>query len=115
MDERELDTLIEHLVEESEATRHEDMPADAKPVRRSRGIVMSVRLNEREYAALLEAARRRELPASTLMRSLVQRYLREPVTVEDGRPAVNVEPPGLGQFIPFKARSDALAKQRAAI
>jgi predicted DNA-binding ribbon-helix-helix protein len=75
MDESHLEAALQQEVLASERTRDLPYPAQTRGRRATRGVVLSVRLSESEYARLIEAADRRELPPSTLVRSLVQEFL----------------------------------------
>lgn len=63
--------LAARLREESEATREDEYPEDARPTRPNRSKVYSVRLSTEEQAHIEEVARARHLPASTLVRSWI--------------------------------------------
>lgn len=64
-------TLAAQLREESERTREDAYPADAKPTRPNRSKVYSVRLSASEQALIEQVAEARHLPASTLVRSWI--------------------------------------------
>lgn len=63
--------LAARLREESEGTREDDYPTDARPSRPNRTKVYSIRLSEDEQARVQQAADAQHLPASTLVRSWI--------------------------------------------
>lgn len=63
--------LINALREESERTKDEPYPPDAKPTRPNRSRVYSVRLSPDEQVRVQQLAEEKHLPPSTLVRSWI--------------------------------------------
>jgi len=65
--------LLDQVREESERTKDDPYPDNARPARTDRGRsrVYSVRLNEEEYRAVQRVAEAAHLPASSLVRSWI--------------------------------------------
>jgi hypothetical protein len=78
--------LIEQEIEAMEASSDQPDRADrAKPIRKNRGEILSLRLRPEELEELTAAAEAKGVPVSTLARSLVVQGLRpqpEPVPLE---------------------------------
>lgn len=63
--------LIRTLREESERTKDDPYPPDAKPTRPNRSRVYSVRLSPEEQVRVQQLAEEKHLPPSTLVRSWI--------------------------------------------
>lgn len=72
--------LAAQLREESERTRHEEFPENARPTRPNRSKVYSVRLSAQEQALIEKVADAQHLPASTLVRSWILERLHDEKT-----------------------------------